>query len=102
MADPQGFLKYKRIDAEAESPAQRLQHFREFHQHLTKGQMRQQCARCMDCGVPFCHSAGCPLGNLIPEFNDLVYKGRWHEASDSLHQTNNFPEITGRLCPALC
>ncbi len=102
MADPQGFLKYRRLEPESEEPSQRLRHYREFHEHLSKGKLREQCARCMDCGVPFCHSVGCPLGNLIPEFNDLVYKGRWRDAVDCLHQTNNFPEITGRLCPALC
>ena len=61
-----------------------------------------QAARCMDCGIPFCHGAGCPLGNRIPEFNELVYRGRWKEACEILHSTNNFPEITGRICPAPC
>ncbi|MCR4415908.1 MAG: glutamate synthase, partial [Thermoguttaceae bacterium] len=62
----------------------------------------QQAARCMDCGIPFCHGVGCPLQNRIPEFNDLVYQGRWKEAAENLHSTNNFPEITGRVCPAPC
>ena len=64
--------------------------------------LNQQAARCMDCGIPFCHAAGCPVKNRIPEFNDLVYRGRWREAAENLHSTNNFPEITGRVCPAPC
>ena len=64
--------------------------------------LNEQAARCMDCGIPFCHAVGCPVKNRIPEFNDLVYRGRWREAAENLHSTNNFPEITGRICPAPC
>lgn len=80
---------------------ERLQHFREFTLPLPEKTVREQGARCMDCGIPFCHS-GCPLGNLIPDFNDAVYRGKWEQAAQILHATNNFPEFTGRLCPAPC
>lgn len=96
-----GFLEIPR-ETPADAPVEeRLQHYREFHGHLEPDALRQQGARCMDCGVPTCHW-GCPLGNLIPDWNDLVYRNRWPEAIDRLHKTNNFPEFTGRVCPAPC
>ncbi|HEY3341805.1 MAG TPA: glutamate synthase subunit beta [Anaerolineae bacterium] len=97
-----GFISIARKDAGVQDANERVQHFGEFHLRLTSADIREQAARCMDCGVPFCHSIGCPLDNIVPEFIDLVYRDRWREASDLLHQTNNFPEFTGRLCPALC
>ena len=81
------------------SPKKRINNYREFTISPKPSELQKQGARCMDCGVPFCHS-GCPLGNLIPDFNDAVYRNRWKEALDILHSTNNFPEFTGRLCPA--
>ena len=96
------FVEVPRKTPERMSPDLRLRHFREFYWNMAEEEMRKQAARCMDCGVPFCHGFGCPLGNLIPEWNELMYQGRWQEACDLLHATNNFPEITGRLCPALC
>ncbi len=108
MADPNGFLKHARRDAPKRSIEDRLADWREVYQDLEPSerdsQVRSQATRCMDCGIPFCHSgsAGCPLGNLIPEWNDLVRRGDWAAASDRLHATNNFPEFTGRLCPAPC
>ncbi len=101
MADVTGFLKYKRIKLPLEAPEERILHFREFHKELKEGQKTQQAARCMDCGIPFCHSA-CPLGNRIPDFNDAVYRKEWKEAYEILISTNNFPEFTGRICPAPC
>ncbi len=94
----------------ADPPAQRIRHWHEFHAHADDAQLRKQGARCMDCGVPFCHTgtllegmaSGCPINNLIPEWNDLVYRGLWREALERLHKTNNFPEFTGRVCPAPC
>ncbi|MCW2690360.1 MAG: gltD [Mycobacterium sp.] len=108
MADPQGFLQVPRIDAEKRPVDERVGDWRVVYErqdpHERAGEVSQQARRCMDCGIPFCHSgtAGCPLGNLIPEWNDLVRRGRWDAASDRLHATNNFPEFTGRLCPAPC
>jgi len=92
------------------SPAERVRDWNEFHHHMDEKRLRQQGARCMDCGVPFCHTgklisgmaSGCPVNNLIPEWNDLVYRGLWREALERLHRTNNFPEFTGRVCPAPC
>ena len=106
MADPRGFLKIRQREVPPSRPVPvRLMDWREVHEHLAHGEtealVRRQASRCMDCGIPFCHN-GCPLGNLIPEWNDLVYKGLWAEASDRLHATNNFPEFTGRVCPAPC
>ena len=95
------FLKVDRRDAPERDPRQRVGDLREFVGTLPLDELREQGARCMECGVPFCHS-GCPLGNLIPDWNDLVYRDRWSEAIDQLHRTNNFPEFTGRLCPAPC
>jgi glutamate synthase (NADPH/NADH) small chain len=102
MAKSPDFLDIPRRVAEKERVDERLKHFREFSIHLSDEELREQSARCMNCGVPFCHGSGCPLGNNIPEFNALVHEGRWRDASDLLHETNNFPEITGRLCPATC
>ena len=96
-----GFLKYGRIDQPERDPRERVGDYREFVFTQPLPVLQEQGARCMECGVPFCHH-GCPLGNLIPEWNDLVYRDRWHEANEQLHRTNNFPEFTGRLCPAPC
>jgi len=97
-----GFLEYRRHDAEHDGVAERLEHWREFTRGLGEAVLREQAARCMDCGIPFCHGWGCPVANAVPEMNDLVYRGRWREALEILEATNNFPELTGRLCPALC
>ena len=96
-----GFMEYERRVETYDPVEKRLEHFREFTQPLKAGELKKQGARCMDCGIPFCHS-GCPLGNLIPDFNDAVYRGQWKKAAKLLHATNNFPEFTGRLCPAPC
>ena len=96
-----GFLKYGRIEQPERDPGERVGDYREFMGTVELPLLQEQGARCMECGVPFCHN-GCPLGNLIPEWNDLVYRDRWREAIDQLHRTNNFPEFTGRLCPAPC
>ena len=96
-----GFLEYQR-QTEGYLPVEdRTKHYNEFTKPLEEAALKEQGARCMNCGIPFCHS-GCPLGNLIPDFNDAVYEGRWDKASEILHATNNFPEFTGRLCPAPC
>ncbi|KMY67883.1 glutamate synthase [Desulfocarbo indianensis] len=102
MGKVDAFLSIPRRTAPLEDRDERLGHYRDFHLSLSESDLRDQAARCMDCGVPFCHGYGCPLGNLIPEWNDLAYRGRWHEACDRLHSTNNFPEITGRVCPSPC
>jgi glutamate synthase (NADPH/NADH) small chain len=108
VADPNGFLKFARAEAPKRPAGERIGDWDEVYQPLPvverEQQVRTQASRCMDCGIPFCHSgtAGCPLGNLIPEWNDLVRRGDWPQASDRLHATNNFPEFTGRLCPAPC
>jgi len=94
-------MKYERQDFKKESIQTRVKHWKEFIERLPGEEMRTQGARCMECGIPFCHW-GCPIGNLIPEWNDLVYRDRWEEAVERLHATNNFPEITGRVCPAPC
>lgn len=96
-----GFKNFARELPVAEAPESRIQHYREFYHAYSPEQVHRQAARCMDCGVPFCHS-GCPLGNAIPEFNDAVYHERWEEAYSLLADTNNFPEFTGRICPAPC
>lgn len=96
-----GFMEYRRIEEAHEAPEQRKKHFREFIPRLTDEQAGIQGARCMDCGIPFCMS-GCPVNNIIPDFNDLVYRQRWKAAIETLHSTNNFPEFTGRVCPAPC
>jgi glutamate synthase (NADPH/NADH) small chain len=96
-----GFMEFKRLFEVSEDPQQRKHHYREFVARLSDEQSSMQGARCMDCGIPFCQN-GCPVNNIIPDWNDLVFKGRWKEALDTLHQTNNFPEFTGRVCPAPC
>ena len=101
MADPKGFLTHPREHAERRPVDVRLQDWKEVYEPRAAAPTQQQAGRCMDCGIPFCHS-GCPLGNLIPEWNDLVCRGRLGGAIDRLHATNNFPEFTGRLCPAPC
>jgi glutamate synthase (NADPH) small chain len=110
MGKPTGFIEYLRELPVDRTPVARVRDWNEFHHHMEEKKLRSQGARCMDCGVPFCHTgqlisgmaAGCPIHNLIPEWNDLVYHGLWHEALGRLHQTNNFPEFTGRVCPAPC
>jgi glutamate synthase (NADPH) small chain len=110
MGKPTGFIEYQRALEIVRPPTERLHDWREFHEHLPEASLREQGARCMNCGVPFCHTGqlidgmatGCPVNNLIPEWNDLVYRDRWREALDRLMQTNNFPEFTGRVCPAPC
>ena len=96
-----GFMEFPRQDEVSEAPPQRLKHWREFVAHLTPDAANKQAARCMDCGIPFCNN-GCPVNNIIPDFNDLVYRDDWRQAIDVLHSTNNFPEFTGRICPAPC
>jgi glutamate synthase (NADPH/NADH) small chain len=110
MGKPTGFIEYLREVASEISPLERIHNWDEFHLHMEEEKLRNQGARCMDCGTPFCHTgtlisgmaSGCPINNLIPEWNDLVYRGLWREALDRLHKTNNFPEFTGRVCPAPC
>jgi glutamate synthase (NADPH) small chain len=101
MADPKGFLKTARQTPARRPVDVRIQDWREVYTEFGRGELERQAGRCMDCGIPFCHN-GCPLGNLIPEWNDLVRTGDWHAAAERLHATNNFPEFTGRLCPAPC
>ena len=102
MGDPSGFLKHTQRQLPKRRPVPlRLLDWNEVYEDFDDATLRDQASRCMDCGIPFCHN-GCPLGNLIPEWNDLVYKDRWREAIERLHATNNFPEFTGRLCPAPC
>ncbi len=101
MGKPTGFMEIKRADEPASPVEERIRHYHEFVSPLPEDAMRQQGARCMDCGIPFCHS-GCPVNNIIPDWNDLVYKGRWKDAIAVLHSTNNFPDFTGRICPAPC
>jgi glutamate synthase (NADPH) small chain len=110
MGKPTGFIEYLRELPQDRSAVERIRDWNEFHLHMEQGKLREQAARCMDCGVPFCHTgtllsgmaSGCPIHNLIPEWNDLVYRGLWKEALDRLHKTNNFPDFTGRVCPAPC
>lgn len=102
MGELKGYLKYKRQDVGHRPVGQRIHDFREIDLPLTPDQISRQAARCMDCGIPFCHGAGCPLGSSIPDINELIYKGRWEYACQMLHSTNNFPEIIGRICPAIC
>ncbi len=101
MGEATGFMKYEREQPLRRPVELRIRDWREVYEPFPAENLQTQAARCMDCGIPFCHS-GCPLGNLIPEWNDLVYRDDWHEASERLHATNNFPEFTGRLCPAPC
>ncbi len=110
MGKPTGFIEYERQTPRDRPPAERVGDWDEFHLPMPEAGLREQAARCMDCGTPFCHAGimlkgmacGCPIWNLIPEWNDLVYRGLWREALDRLHKTNNFPEFTGRVCPAPC
>lgn len=103
MGKPTGFVEYQREGLKYESKETRIQNYKEFEKPFDESVAKIQAARCMDCGIPFCHGdTGCPVDNLIPEFNDFVYKGKWKEAVENLHSTNNFPEFTGRLCPAPC
>ncbi len=110
MGKPTGFKDYARQTATETAPVERIGHWNEFAEPMPVEELGQQGARCMDCGIPFCHTgslmagmaAGCPVHNLIPEWNDLVYHNEWKEALNRLHKTNNFPEFTGRVCPAPC
>ncbi|HEY9876645.1 MAG TPA: glutamate synthase small subunit [Candidatus Obscuribacterales bacterium] len=110
MGKPTGFIEFIRELPSDVAPSDRIRNWDEFHIHMPEDKLRTQGARCMDCGIPFCHTgtvisgmaSGCPINNLIPEWNDLVYRGLWREALDRLHKTNNFPEFTGRVCPAPC
>jgi NAD(P)H-dependent glutamate synthase small subunit len=102
MAKPTGFLEHPREDPANRPVAERVGDYKEIEQPLPLDRAEVQASRCMDCGIPYCHAFGCPLGNRIPEFNDMVYRRQWRRALDLLHATNNFPEITGRLCPAPC
>src|SRR6266550_3025669 len=110
MGKPTGFIEYLRELPVDRTPTERVRDWNEFHHQMEDKHLRQQGARCMDCGVPFCQTgtlisgmaSGCPVNNLIPEWNDLVYRGLWKEALERLHKTNNFPEFTGRVCPAHC
>lgn len=102
MGEVKGFLKYGRREVGHRPVAERILDFRELDLPFTPDDIRRQAARCMDCGIPFCHGAGCPLKNSIPDMNELVYRNRWKQACDYLHSTNNFPEMTGRVCPAPC
>lgn len=101
MGQVDGFMKFDRENPKSRDPKERLKDYKEIYTPLEKEKVKQNAARCMDCGVPFCHS-GCPLGNNIPDFNDAVYQGRWEDAVKILSSTNNFPEFTGRICPAPC
>ncbi len=110
MGKPTGFMEYQREIPADREPLERIKDWNEFHLHLSDDKLKTQGARCMDCGIPFCHTgklisgmaSGCPVNNLIPEWNDLVYRDLWSQALDRLHMTNNFPEFTGRVCPAPC
>jgi glutamate synthase (NADPH/NADH) small chain len=110
MGKPTGFIEYLRELPADRDPLERIRDWNEFHMHMPEDKLRTQGARCMDCGIPFCHTgtlisgmaSGCPINNLIPEWNDLVYRGLWKEALERLHKTNNFPDFTGRVCPAPC
>lgn len=110
MGKPTGFMEYDRVDSEAFDPKERIKNFNEFHTPLSPEKQRIQAARCMDCGVPFCQSgkmlkgmiSGCPLNNLIPEWNELLYLGNYKRAYHRLAKTSNFPEFTSRVCPGLC
>ncbi|NOT73135.1 MAG: glutamate synthase subunit beta [Hyphomicrobium sp.] len=101
MGKPTGFLELDREDRKYKPVEERLKHYKEFVVPLAEGEVKKQASRCMDCGIPYCHN-GCPVNNQIPDWNDLVYHNDWRQASDNLHSTNNFPEVTGRICPAPC
>ena len=110
MGKPTGFLEYERETGYVVPPLERIKNFKEFHMPLPPKKQRLQGARCMDCGTPFCQAgvlfkgmvSGCPLNNLIPEWNDLIYSGNWKQAYNRLHKTHSFPEFTCRVCPAPC
>ena len=110
MGKPTGFLEYERKPIPDRDPIERIGDWKEIHEHFEESKIQTQGSRCMDCGTPYCHTgmtlsnmaSGCPVNNLIPEWNDLVYRGKWREALERLHKTNNFPEFTGRVCPAPC
>src|SRR5438874_1996965 len=110
MGKPTGFMEIQRELPRDRSPLERVGDWKEFHEHFAEDKLKGQGARCMDCGIPFCHTgtlisgmaSGCPVNNLIPEWNDLIYRGLWREALERLHKTNNFPDFTGRVCPAPC
>ena len=110
MGKPTGFLEFQRQPIPDRPPLERVKDWKEIHDHRVDENVSTQGARCMDCGTPYCHTgmtlsgvaSGCPVNNLIPEWNDLVYRGRWKEALSRLRKTNNFPEFTGRVCPAPC
>src|SRR5213080_373878 len=101
MGELGAFLKIHRVVFDERDPGERVRDYQQYFRLQPEEELARQGARCMDCGIPFCHE-GCPLGNLIPDWNDLVYRNKWHEAIDQLHATNNFPEFTGRICPAPC
>ncbi len=101
MGKPTGFLEFERIEESYQPVSVRVEHYKEFVARLADDEAKTQGARCMDCGIPFCNN-GCPVNNIIPDWNDLVFRGNWKDALDVLHQTNNFPEFTGRICPAPC
>ena len=101
MGKVTGFLEIARQERSYDKPEQRLENYREFVHPLPYGDVSNQAARCMDCGIPFCHQ-GCPVNNQIPDWNNLVYRDQWRAAIENLHSTNNFPEFTGRICPAPC
>lgn len=102
MGNPRGFLEVDRQEPGYRPKEERVKDFKEVEQRLSDEQIKEQASRCMDCGIPFCHGCGCPLSNMIPEFNDLIYQNKWREALDVLLSTSTFPEFTGRICPALC
>jgi NAD(P)H-dependent glutamate synthase small subunit len=102
MAKPTGFLEFSRVEPPKRDVEERVEDYSEVEQLLEQEQLNSQAARCMDCGVPFCHNIGCPLGNIIPEWNDMIYRGKWRRALALLEATNNLPEVTGRICPAPC
>ena len=110
MGKATGFMEFERKTIANRPPLERVKDWNEIHEHFDEDKVRTQGSRCMDCGTPYCHTgmtlanmaSGCPVNNLIPEFNDLVYKGKWKDAYQRLSKTNNFPEFTGRVCPAPC
>jgi glutamate synthase (NADPH/NADH) small chain len=101
MGKPTGFMEFDRADRKYRPAGERIKHYKEFTVPLAEPEVKKQAARCMDCGIPYCHT-GCPVNNQIPDWNDLVYRGDWKDAANNLHSTNNFPEVTGRICPAPC
>src|SRR3970040_851716 len=101
MGKVTGFMEYTRQTPKGRDVLLRIKDYHEVYEHMSEADLKVQGARCMDCGIPFCHT-GCPLTNIIPDWNDLVYRGRWKDALRELHSTNNFPEFTGRICPAPC